>query len=90
MYRQTEDNRLGMLEGVITCFVAEYLDAEDFWYVIDSHIYADHENVLDFIESVTRGEDFNQFGWLEADQSNELITACPTLKEHLKRKGFNV
>ena len=55
MYKQTEDNRQGMYEGVIACYLAEYIDSDEFWEVIDNHIYAEHETVVDFIEWVTEG-----------------------------------
>jgi len=87
--KQTEDNREGMYEGVIACYLAEYIDSEEFWEVIDGRIYADHETVLDFIEFVTEGSGYI-YAWLEPDQANDLITACPSLKEHLIRKGFDV
>ena len=87
--KQTNDNRQGMYEGVIACYLDERIDSEEFWEVIDNRIYADHEIVLDFIESVTEGSGYI-YAWLGEDESNDLITACPTLKEHLIRKGFDV
>ena len=86
--RQTNDNRQGMYEGVIACYLDERIDSEEFWEVIDNRIYADHEIILDFIESVTEGSGWH--AWLSEDESNDLITACPTLKEHLIRKGFDI
>jgi len=76
MYKQTDDNRQGMYEGVIACYLAEYIDSEEFWGVIDDHIYADHETVLEFIKWVTEGSS-NPLGWLEAIYSQDLISACP-------------
>jgi len=87
--KQTDDNREGMYEGVIACYLDERIDSEEFWEVIDNRIYAEHETVLDFIEFVTEGSGYI-YAWLDDDQSNDLITACPTLKEHLIRKGFDV
>ena len=86
---QTEDNREGIYEGVITCYLADYLDAEEFWEVIDSRIYAEHETVINFIEFVTEGSGFI-YAWLNPDRANELIMACPSLKQHCIRKGFDV
>ena len=54
MCEQTDDNREGMYEGVIACYLAEYIDSEEFWEVIDNRIYADHETVIDFIEIVKK------------------------------------
>ena len=56
---QTEDYRVGMIEGVLSCHLAGVLDADDFWYTIDNVICADHNSVLkrlnlfDFIEHTT-------------------------------------
>ena len=86
---QTQDTREGMYEGVIACYLAEYIDEDEFWDVIDTRIYAKHETVIDYIEFVTEGSGYF-YAWLEEDQANELITACPTLREHLIRKGFDV
>ena len=80
MYKQTEDNRQGMYEGVIACYLAEYIDSDEFWEVIDNHIYAEHETVVDFIEWVTEGRS-NLLAWLEEDKSKDLILACPTLEK---------
>jgi len=91
MYEQTDDNRQGMYEGVIACYLDERIDSEEFWEVIDNRIYADHETVLDFIEWVTDVPGgHNSLAWLSEDEANELIVSCPTLKEHLIRKGFDV
>ena len=79
MCEQTDDNREGMYEGVIACYLAEYIDSEEFWEVIDNRIYADHETVIDFIEIVTEGSGYI-YAWLEEDQSKDLISACPTLE----------
>ena len=87
--KQTQDNREGMYEGVIACYLDERIDSEEFWEVIDNRIYAEHETVLDFIEFVTEGSGYI-YAWLDDDQSNDLITACPSLKEHLIRKGFDI
>ena len=79
MYEQTDDNRQGMYEGVISCYLAEYIDSEEFWSVIDNYIYAEHETVLEFIKWVTVGADHNSLAWLDEDKSRDLISACPTL-----------
>ena len=86
---QTQDNKEGMDEGVIACYLDERIDSEEFWEVIDNRIYAEHETVIDFIELVTIDSGYI-YAWLEPDQANELIVSCPTLKEHLIRKGFDV
>ena len=73
---QTDDNREGMYEGLINCYLADYMDSEDFWEVIDSRIYADHETVIKFISNVTEGSGFI-YAWLDSDKSIDLIGACP-------------
>ncbi len=70
MFEQTDDFRYGLTEGVITCFLSELMDADDFWYVIDAYIYADHKDVLARIESCS--------DWLEPEKRQELIEACPS------------
>ena len=45
---QTEENREGMYEGIIACYLQDYIDSEEFWEVIDNRIFADHEKVIDF------------------------------------------
>ena len=44
---QTEDYRVGMIEGVLSCHLAGVIDTDDFWYTIDNVIYADHNKVLE-------------------------------------------
>jgi len=56
---QTEDYRIGMIEGVLSCHLAGVIDTDDFWYTIDNVIYAEHDKVLerligfDFLERST-------------------------------------
>ena len=56
---QTEDYRLGMIEGVLSCHLSGVIDTEDFWYTIDNVIHAEHDKVLgrligfDFLERST-------------------------------------
>ena len=75
MYKQTEDNRQGMYEGVIACYLAEYIDSDEFWEVIDNHIYAEHETVVDFIEFLIESYTIDE------DKLRDLISACPTLEK---------
>jgi|TARA_R110000765_G_C18717614_1_gene583848 hypothetical protein len=85
---QTDDNREGIYEGVIACYLADYLDGDEFWSVIDGSVYADHETVLKYIEFVTVDSGF-MYAWLDEDRANELVSTCPSLEEHLKRKGHD-
>ena len=56
MYEQTEDYRIGMIEGVLSCYLAEVIDEGEFWATIDYPICAEHDKVLkrligfDFLE----------------------------------------
>lgn len=56
---QTEDYRIGMIEGVLSCYTAEVIDTDEFWYTIDNVIYAEYDEVLnrligfDFLERST-------------------------------------
>ena len=77
---QTEENREGMYEGIIACYLQDYIDSEEFWEVIDSRIYADHEKVIDFIKFVTIDNGFI-YAWLDSDKSLDLITNCPSYQE---------
>ena len=76
---QTDDNRKGIYEGVITCYLAEYLDADEFWQVIDGYIYADHTTVIAYLISITEGSDI--LAWLSPEKSADLISNCPTYQE---------
>jgi hypothetical protein len=79
MKMQTDDNRQGMYEGVIACYLDERIDSVEFWEVIDNRIYAEHETVLDFIKLVTVDSGYI-YAWLESEQANDLISACPTVE----------
>jgi len=70
MFEQTEDYRVGMLEGVLSCYLAEVIDAEEFWYTMDYPICAEHGKVI------RRLNDY--FDWLEPEKRQELIEACPS------------
>ena len=70
MYEQTDDFRWGLTEGVITCYLADFLDVDEFWYVIDNYIYADHEDVFQRIHDCS--------DWLEIEKRYELITGSPS------------
>ena len=67
---QTDDFRYGLTEGVITCYLAEFLDADEFWYVIDSYIHADHAAVIQRIKASSE--------WLDFPKQYELFIACPS------------
>ena len=67
---QTDDYRLGMLEGVLSCFLAEVIDAEEFWYTMAYPICAESGNVIRRLNE--------EFEWLEPEQRQELIEACPS------------
>ena len=69
MYEQTEDYRIGMIEGVLSCHIAGVLDTEDFWYTIDNVICAEHDKVIDRLKG---------FDFLDKDILNRLINDCPT------------
>ena len=77
---QTDDNREGIYEGLITCYLADYMDSEEFWEVIDSRIYADHETVIEFIKLVTIDNGF-VYAWLDSEKALDLITNCPSYRE---------
>ena len=70
MFEQTDDFRYGLTEGVITCFLSELMDADEFWYVMDNYIFAEHEDVLARIELCS--------DWLEPEKRQELVEACPS------------
>ena len=76
---QTQDNREGIYEGVITCFKAGYMDSEAFWEVIDNYIHAEHDKIIDFINLITEGSGYI-YSWLEPSEAQELIGACPSRK----------
>tara|TARA_R110002167_G_scaffold81326_1_gene222790 strand:+ start:872 stop:1183 length:312 start_codon:yes stop_codon:yes gene_type:complete len=67
---QTEDYRIGMLEGVLSCFLAEVIDADEFWYTMAYPICAESDNVIRRLNE--------EFEWLEPEQRQELIEACPS------------
>ena len=68
-YEQTEDYRIGMIEGVLSCHTAGVLDTEDFWYTIDNVICAEHDKVIDRLKG---------FDFLDKDILNKLINDCPS------------
>ena len=65
---QTEDYRLGMIEGVLSCHLAGVIDTDEFWYTIDNVIYADHNRVL---------KRLNLFDFLEPEIFMALFEAMP-------------
>ena len=70
---QTNDNREGIYEGLITCYLEDYMDSEEFWEVIDGRIYADHQTVIEFIKLVTIDNGF-VYAWLDSEKALDLIT----------------
>ena len=67
---QTEDYRLGMIEGVLSCHLAGVIDTDEFWYTIDNVIYADHNRVL---------KRLNLFDFLEPEVFMALFEAMPKM-----------
>ena len=65
---QTEDYRVGMIEGVLSCHLAGVIDTDDLWYTIDNVIYADHDKVLERLIS---------FDFLERSTLMALFEAMP-------------